>query len=176
MDQAVAKILSIVALETFEKMAFIFGTNDEDDAMSRIEGQSVRVQVDFSGFFSGTLALTISETVLPELASNMLGVDESGPISVEHQQDALREIANVVCGRLLPLIGGREAEFAIDQPQIMAATSSGSETSLGAVVRAMLDLDEGMCELALAVDGTLPAELTPEAIEITKQTLEWDTL
>ena len=77
----------------------------------------------------------------------------------------------------LPLIGGREAEFAIDQPQIIAANSSGNEHSLpGTVAQVKLDLDEGVCAMTLAVDGTLPERLTPEAIEITRQTLEWDTL
>ena len=177
MDQAVAKILSIVALETLEKMAFIFGTYEEYDVMGEIEGQTIRVQVNFIGPFSGALVLNISRSVLPELASNMLGIDESGPISIDHQQDALQEIANVVCGRLLPLIGGREAEFAIDQPQIIEANSSGNEHSLPeTVAQVKLDLDEGMCVMTLAVDGTLPERLTPEAIEITRQTLEWDTL
>jgi hypothetical protein len=177
MDQAVAKILSIVALETLKKMAFIFGTYEEDDAITENEGQFLGVQVDFKGPFSGTLALNISETILPELAGNMLGIDETGPISIDHQQDALREIANVVCGRLLPLIDGREAEFTIDQPQILGASSSGKGHSLpGTVARVKLDLEEGMCDIALAVDGTLPEELTPEAVEVTKQTLEWDTL
>ena len=177
MDQAVAKILSIVALETLEKMAFIFGSYAEDDSATDIAGQFVGVKVDFKGPFSGTLALNISGAVLPELASNMLGIDESDPISIDHQQDALREIANVVCGRLLPLVGGRKAEFSIDQPQIMETPSSNSpdlHPDPAAMIR--LELDEGVCTMALAVDGELPTELTPEAVEITKQTLEWDTL
>jgi hypothetical protein len=115
--------------------------------------------------------------VLPEIAANMLGIDESGPIGVDHQQDALREIANVVCGRLLPLIGGREAEFYIDQPKILDSHAAGDNMSLSdPVARARLDLEEGMCDIALAVDGSLPETLTPEAIEITEQSLEWNTL
>ena len=129
MDQAVAKILSIVALETLEKMAFVFGTTVEDQAAAEKKGEPVTVQVRFRGPFCGALELTISEAVLPELAANMLGIDENGPIGRDHQQDALCEIANVVCGRLLPLIGGRKAEFFIDQPAILSSQSTGGSPS-----------------------------------------------
>lgn len=177
MDQTVGKILSIVALETLEKMAFIFGTYDEDDASAGTQERPVTTQVQFNGQFSGTLEIRIAASVLPELAANMLGIDESGPIGVECQQDALREIANVVCGRLLPLLGGRQAEFSIDQPKILDSETAGDSWSLSdPVACARLDLEEGMCDLALAVDGTLPETLTPEAIEITEQPLEWNTL
>lgn len=177
MDQAVAKILSIVALETLEKMAFIFGTTVEDQAAAEKKGEPVTVQVQFRGPFCGALELTISEAVLPELAANMLGIDENGPIGRDHQQDALCEIANVVCGRLLPLIGGRKAEFFIDQPAILSSQSTGgSPVTPGPVARARLDLDDGLCDLALSMDGALPEKLTPEAVEITSQFLEWNTL
>jgi hypothetical protein len=137
----------------------------------------VAAQVQFSGRFSGRLELRLSETVLLELAANMLGVDESGPIGIEQQRDALREIANVVCGRLLPLIGGREAEFIIE-PSIVPDRPSAADGRLlsEAVARARLDLEGGVCDLALSVEGGLAVRLPAEAVEITKQSLEWDTL
>ena len=177
MEQALPKVLSKVALETFEKLAFIFGTYDEDQDSAGVNKNAVAVQVRFSGRFSGMLEIKISDAVLPELAANMLGIDESGPVGVDDQQDALREVANVVCGRLLPLIGGLEAEFSIAQPLIVDLPSTGYKGPLSdPVACARLVLEEGVCDLALAVDGALPERLTPEALEKSELSLEWNTL
>lgn len=177
MDQTVTKILSVVAIETLEKMAFIFGSYIEDNDPPCLQGPVETVAVRFSGVFSGTLTLRISNAVLPELAANMLGIDESGPVGIDHQQDALREVANVICGRLLPLIGGKEAEFSIEQPAILgskaAAKAHGSDDP---IARVSLNLEEGGCDLVLALDGELPTALPPEALEITKQDMDWTTL
>lgn len=177
MDQTVTKILSVVAIETLEKMAFIFGSYHEDTASTCAQGPAVAVGVRFSGAFSGTLTLKISNAVLPELAANMLGIDESGPVGIDHQQDALREVANVICGRLLPLIGGKEAEFSIQQPVILDSKAAVKGCGYdGPIASVSLDLEAGGCDLVLALDGEMPTALPPEALEMTKQDMDWTTL
>lgn len=177
MDQTVAKIVSVVAIETLEKLAFIFGSNIEALTSNCVDGSSVTVEARFSGTFSGKLLLRISDAVLPELAANMLGIDESGPVGFDHQQDALREVANVICGRLLPLIGGKEAEFMITQPVILDSTAGlNSWTAADPIANVSLALEEGGCDLVLTLDGELPAALPPEAIETTEQDMDWTTL
>ena len=52
--------------------------------------------------------------MLPGLAANMLGVDEA-PGSAE-QADALGELANVLCGNLLPAIAGEQHVFILEAP------------------------------------------------------------
>lgn len=177
MDPLTVKILSIVGLETLEKLAFIFGAYREDLGPVPEAGPFVAVQVHFEGRFSGVLELRLSEAVLPELAANMLGVDESGLVGIDQQCDALREVTNVVCGRLLPLIGGREAEFHIEPPVVLDLPSTAGGRLLSEpVAQARLDLENGVCDLSLAVNEGLPEQLPPEAIQVSEQSLEWDTL
>jgi len=65
--------------------------------------------VDFTGRFTGGMELALSASVLAELAANMLGAEEGTTLSADEQRDALRELANVVCGNLLPAIRRRRA-------------------------------------------------------------------
>ena len=177
MDQTVAKILSVVAIETFEKLAFVLGSHNQENVSNCVDGSVVGVLVKFDGAFSGALAMRISADVLPELAANMLGIDESGPVGVDHQHDALREVANVVCGRLMPLVGGKEAEFSLAQPVIIAESDISDALSPdNPVAYVSLDLEEGGCDLALSIDGNMPVELPPEALELTQQDMDWTTI
>jgi hypothetical protein len=158
-------------------MAFIFGTYNEDPGSAPQEDPLVTAQVHFSGRFCGRLELRLSEPVLRELTANMLGIDQNGPIGIDQQCDALREIANVVCGRILPLIGGRAAEFVIEPPIVLDLPPAVDGRLLSeTVARARLDLDDGVCDLALAVTGGLPGRLPAEIAAIPGQSLEWDTL
>ena len=69
-----------------KKLAFIFGAYREDLGPVPKAGPFVAVQVQFEGRFSGVLELRLSEAVLPELAANMLGVDDSGLVGIGQQQ------------------------------------------------------------------------------------------
>lgn len=145
MDRVSSALLSGVIVETFEKMAFFFATSQAGSFPAEAEGLET-VEVGFAGAFSGRLQLGLSASLLAELAGNMLGVENGAALSLEEQYDALRELANVVCGNLLPVIGGREAEFAIGSPRRVDRTAPalGPES-----VVCQLSVEGGVCRAAL---------------------------
>ena len=53
------------------------------------------------------------------LAANMLGVSDA-EADARTRRDALGEVANVVCGNVLPLVGGRHAVFHLGAPHAVA--------------------------------------------------------
>ena len=72
----------------------------------------IAVQVGFHGPFTGAVRLEMSAAVLPMLAANMLAMDgEPGRVL---QMDALGELANIVCGNVLPALAGPRAVFNLD--------------------------------------------------------------
>jgi hypothetical protein len=151
MTPPLSQVLSAVTGETLEKLAFLFASPLEGPAKADWpELQAVRVA--FTGPFCGRLDLGLSAAVLAELAANMLGADDGAQLSADERCDALKELANIVCGNLLPAIGGIAAEFNIEAPRIMPR--AGEEP---AEAESLLSLENGWCRAALRLQGFPPA-------------------
>lgn len=110
---------------------------------------TVGARITFAGPFRGELVLRLPRAVLPELVAAMIGEDE--PPSDEAQRDALGEIANVICGNLLPLIAGREALFRLDAPRV--GDVAGEVVPATAVAAATIPLEGGPVEATLLVEA-----------------------
>jgi CheY-specific phosphatase CheX len=156
MNAATSGILSDVVVDTLEKLAFLFAVPLEGPApVDTRELATVRVR--FSGPLCGGMQLSLSRPVLAELAGNMLGADDATALSADEQHDALRELVNIICGNLLPLIGGKNAEFHIQTPFVPAGDAPGVG-EFGAVNAASnLSVEGGICLVALQLDGPMPA-------------------
>jgi len=101
--------------------------------------------------------MKVSRKVLSEIAGNMLGVDDEDDITMDDKNDALKETANVICGNILPAIGGKQAVFNIDTPKMIP---EGEHMKIRdgekLVSDVKLSLDEGRCDLVLFVNGEIP--------------------
>ena len=156
MAEQIRKALSQVAVETFEKLAFMFAFPEDEDPGEQVEAL-VSASVVFSGPFSGQVIIHISKAVLPELAANMLGLDDESDVTVDQQHDALKEALNVVCGNLLPVIAGRQHIFNMKMPQILSRDEIPESDPVSEV---RLEFDEGECKVAIYVDGEIPEGAT----------------
>ncbi len=147
MEQRIKNILAVVVNETLEKLAFLFAFPD-DERVNDGPTPAVTGRVDFSGFFSGSLIMRISNAAIPELATNMLGLDDDSKISEDEQQDAFKEMLNVICGNALPAIAGDQVEFNIGPPVIFSENDAQIELNQEkplCVVRLMLE--DGFCDV-----------------------------
>jgi len=156
MTQQIRSILAGAATDTLEKLAFLFAFPDAERSHD-IPEPAATGRVEFSGFFRGSMVVRISTSVLPELAANMLGATDDAEVSEEAQQDAFKELTNVICGNVLPAIAGDQAEFHITAPAALCAADARSlirNDTADCVVR--LALDEGFCDVYLFIEGKLP--------------------
>jgi hypothetical protein len=115
-----SEFLAEVTTRTLEELCFLFPMpllSDEQRDAATDASMSVR----FEGPVCGRLVVRVCGGMLELLASNMLG-DAIGDGHM--QRDALAEVANVVCGNLLPLIGGTDAEFSLAAPQPIVVLSN----------------------------------------------------
>lgn len=157
MKDQINKTLYQVAEEILERLAFILSFPEE--GMEEIDYKtSVTARVSFSGPFSGNLVMAISSQILPELAGNMLGLDDASETTKDQQIDAFKELMNVVCGNLLPAIGGKESVFNVDTPMVVAESEPYPMEDVKAAGSARLTLEEGQCDLTLFVDGPIPVD------------------
>ena len=151
------EIIYQVLEEILENLAFLFfAPEDTRDTMDY--NVAVAAKISFTGLFSGTLVLALSNQVLPEIARNMLGVDED--ILVPQQHDAFKELLNVICGNMLPAIAGKREIFAIGVPDIISPEEM-TASALRCPPTSMLkgELDNGQIDFFLLIDG----EEIPEA-------------
>jgi CheY-specific phosphatase CheX len=155
MSNELIEVLHRVAEDTFEQLAYLFPVPEGLDE-SACDPESTAVRVHFSGPFEGELIMTLSSVLLPELARNMMGLDDAEPVEMDLQHDALRELINVICGNLLPEFAGLKAVFDLSPPELL--TQGAPEELLAGrspQARARLGLDEGAVELILFYQAPL---------------------
>jgi CheY-specific phosphatase CheX len=140
--------LSRTTAATFEDLALLFPESDmsPEQAAQPLE---VTVSVDYRGPFNGRLVLRASQCVMPAIAANMLGEDESKQRPL--QRDALGELANVVCGNVLPIVGGAEAIFHLSAPHVHAEGDALSRDEDVPKARVEFGVEEGRIEAQLFV-------------------------
>ena len=156
MNEKIDNIILKISAETLEKLVFMFGSQyDPEESIE--QDPDMGVSVSFTGPFSGTLCMKVSGGVLSEITVNMLGVDDEDEITPEDQSDALKETINIICGNILPVIGGKQAVFNIGTPMIIPEgedIKGNDGEELASDVK--LSLDEGRCDLVLFVNGEIP--------------------
>jgi len=155
MEQKIKSIIAGVTNETLEKLAFFFAFPD-DERDGGVPPPAITGRVEFSGYFPGSLAIRLSTSSLSELSANMLGLDEDDDIPAQDQQDAFKEVINVICGNALPAIAGDQVEFNIGAPEILSESDVQTEVSKEncmCVVKLMID--DGFCDVYFFMEGQL---------------------
>jgi len=147
MSNTTEQLLRQATISTFENLAFLF--LEDDGAVAADETPpDAAVAVDFHGPMRGRLVLRTSSSLLPVIASNMMGEDEAQHVPM--QRDALGEIANVVCGNLLPMLVGAEAVFRLDAPHWGTGTTD-ARSGDAPVSSVSFDVGDGRAQAELYV-------------------------
>jgi CheY-specific phosphatase CheX len=150
MSSIMVQSLSQTTAATFEELALLFPEHDAtpEQAESPLD---VTVSVDFRGPFTGRLVLSSSASVLPAIAANMLG--DASTRQPRLQRDALGELANVICGNVLPMIAGAEAVFNLSAPRIHDADESPSREGDEPCANVEFGVEDGRVSSTLYVFG-----------------------
>ncbi len=150
MSNTMVRSLSQTTAATFEDLALLF-PDAEPSAEQLAMPLDVTVSVDFRGPLTGRLVLRASHVVLPTIAANMLGEDESRQAPL--QRDALGELANVICGNVLPAIAGAEAVFHLAAPRVHTASESLSREEDAPQAHVTFGVENGRIESLLFFFG-----------------------
>jgi CheY-specific phosphatase CheX len=150
MNQLSDQVLSEIAARTFENLVFMFALS-ESEAGHKTAAACVAASVRFDGPVCGRLVVTIDQAMLPVLAANMLGLAPGPEPSAHDQSDALKEVANVLCGNVLPEIAGPEAVFTVRPPVFIEAGSASAGEACAPDAVTSLALEAGTARLALYI-------------------------
>ena len=147
MSNHLEKELYKAAVMTFEELSFMLPTQELEEQQQDVPVEAA-VSVEFWGPFNGKLVLKICGDLLSTLAINMLGEEELP--TEQLQRDALGEIANVICGNVLPAIAGSKDIFKLSAPQaIECADSSDGASSESPVAEARIGMEQGRADVLL---------------------------
>ena len=124
--------------DVFENLCFMLPTPTNASIPPEVGSLSrVVLAVDFTGAGHGSLHLTLPDSMIASVASSMLG--EDGPLELSEQYDAVCELANIVCGNVLPLIAGERAVFDLSSPRVIATMDVDLGDIYDATARVLLD-------------------------------------
>jgi chemotaxis protein CheY-P-specific phosphatase CheC len=126
--------------EVIGKFAFMFSELTSKGDLPRRRSRYIRASMTFTGAMTGELALVVPEPMCPEIAANVLGVEPDGGVTMAQGTDALKEVLNVTCGRVLTAMAGKKPVFNLSVPVVSKVDASGwaavvdSPDSLGFLV------------------------------------------
>jgi hypothetical protein len=150
MNDTLEPALREVAEETLQSLAFLFPLEPETEVEVDQTGETATARVSYTGPRSGCLLVTVPRSMLPSLTANMLGLPEAQVLAAGQEVDALKELANVICGNLLPAVAGREAVFRISAPEVLEAGERDLDPAHGEPAgAAFVPLEEGWARLEL---------------------------
>jgi CheY-specific phosphatase CheX len=120
---ATENILKHTVLQALETMAFLTELPLEEDAV--VPQQCILSQIDFSGPKEGTISILAGRRFAETLAQNMGALDD---VDDQICGDAMKELANVTSGLLLPMISSCHGDiFDISVPYIKTENQSWLE-------------------------------------------------
>lgn len=153
MNASLTDSLRLAATSTFEQVAFLLAETPPREAQLAEPVRAV-ASVSFAGAVDGVLEVWVCGRVLPVLAAQMLGAGETPAEPV--QRDALGEVANIICGLMLPEIAPG-TEFRQGAPTVDAGSDYSLKYAPVPSARVQLGLDAGHADvlLYLFVAGTL---------------------
>jgi CheY-specific phosphatase CheX len=155
MSKQLRSQLTRATISTFEDLGFVLPTPDVDEHQAAV-ALAWRARVAFRGPVTGWLEVRTTDRVADELAANMLGSTDA--VAPEVKRDALGEIANVVCGNVVPALGTAADVFDLNAPEVQALEAGATRSvSEGALVLS-IGLDAGRAELELFVEGMTAEE------------------
>jgi chemotaxis protein CheX len=138
------------AMRTFENLTMMLPSDVFDDKQEAAEVKAT-VTLQFTGQIRGRLVVSICGDILPEIAENMLG--EDSPPDTKVQLDALGEIANVICGNVLPCICGTRAVLRISAPEVLENPTTAMRCFGTPAASVKVGLEEGRADLYLYFDS-----------------------
>jgi CheY-specific phosphatase CheX len=142
--------LQKAAAGVFEELTFMLPSRELDDIQTQASFR-LAASVDFAGPLSGTFVVALFGDLIPIMAGNMLG--EEGAPSDFQQRDAVKELANVICGNMLPHLLGEKAVYNISAPEILEDPAQIGSGYGAPTENLLLGMEMGRAELQIYLVG-----------------------
>ncbi|HNQ65854.1 MAG TPA: chemotaxis protein CheX [Smithella sp.] len=149
MKTKIEKILEEATIKTFEDICFMYLEPELKDSQAALEPDAA-AEVEFHGAYNGRLVIASRGGLFSAIASNILSSDHP---SLQEKKDALGEIANIICGNIVPSLGRRKAGgYKIQSPRHLGRDELLKEEKSKPSAVVILNFNQGRADIKLFVD------------------------
>lgn len=117
MQTSVQEQLCNIFTEVVEKLTFMFGEVVPKDELHSPGTLFTEASMTFTGDMAGRLSVAVPSEITAEIAANILGIEPEDIETESMMNDALAEMLNVVCGHVIMVMKGTDANFKLTSPQ-----------------------------------------------------------
>ena len=147
------EILLRVFSDVAESLAFMFAeTPEEAEECVVTDDCFARARMEFHGPFSGSLLMAVPESMCPEIAANVLGLEPDDDLVTHQPYDALKELLNVTCGNVLTALAGETPVFDLTVPEVTRLDAPAWEALKGEAGVVCCVVDDNPALLQLETD------------------------
>ena len=150
MKKQIENVLTVSTIKTFEDICFIYQVPELKDDQKNLTLEAA-AEVKYKGKFTGKLVIETRGGLFSAIAANMLSNDVP---SIQQKKDALGEIANIICGNVVPSLGRSDPEYKIESPRFLNKDDLLKEEKQGKPLAGItLNFNQGRVDVKLFVDN-----------------------
>ena len=151
MKKQIENVLKEATIITLEDLCFIYQVPELKDAQENLPLEAAAEVKYRSDDFTGKLLIETRGGLFSAIAINMLSNDNP---SEQQKKDALGEIANIICGNIVPSLGRGGREYKIESPISLKKDDLLKEKKQGKpLVEITLNFNQGRADVKFFVDG-----------------------
>ncbi len=151
MKTQVEKFLIESTVKTLEDLCFMYQEPELKDAQENLPLEAAAEVKYRSDDFTGKLVIETRGGLFSAIATNILSIDNP---STKQKKDALGEMANIICGNVVPSLGEGGREYKIEAPRSLNKDDLLKEKLREEPVAAItLNFNDGRVDIKLFVDG-----------------------
>ena len=150
MKTQIKKVLIESTIRTFEDLCFMYQEPELKDAQENLPLEAAAEVKYRSDDFTGKLLIETRGGLFSAIATNILSNDDP---SSQQKKDALGEIGNIICGNVVPSLGGGGREYKIEPPRSLNKDDLlKEEWQEEPVAEITLNFNDGRADIKLFVD------------------------
>lgn len=155
MKTKIENILKEATIRTLEDICFMYLEPELKDSQKNLALEAA-AEVIFRGDFEGKLVIESRGGLFSAAAANMLSNDHP---SFQQKNDALGEIANIICGNIVPSLGRRKGPgYKIESPTSLNKDELLKEEKGKPFAEVTLNFNQGRADIKLFVADYNPAK------------------
>lgn len=114
------KIISEVFTNVLETMTFMFADSFDISLPAPQVNDAVQAYMEFCGEAGfGAVSITVPSEMTRDFACNILGMEIDDPMAADKTKDALKELLNVITGKIATEIFGTRPVFHLSIPNML---------------------------------------------------------